>query len=112
MADEALPETESKNNVQSLDTALQKTVDLDSPIQRGNKKVTSVIVRKPTSGALRGVALTDIIRMEVQSLVKVLPRITDPSLTEAEVRDINPADLFQLGEVVTGFLLPKKYQES
>jgi hypothetical protein len=107
MANEA-----DKNNVQALDTALQKTVELDAPIQRGNKKVTSVLVRKPNSGALRGVALTDIIRMDVQPLVKVLPRITDPALTEAEVRDLDPADLFQLGEVVTGFLLPKKYQEN
>ena len=106
MADEA-----EKTNVENIDTALQKSIDLERPIQRGNKKVACVIVRKPDSGALRGLALTDIIRMDVQPLIKVLPRITEPALTEAEVRGLDPADLFQLGEAVNSFLLPKKYQE-
>lgn len=50
--------------------------------------------------------------MDVAALTKVLPRITDPALTEADVRDMDPADLVQLGGVVAGFLLPKSAREA
>src|SRR5690554_5970409 len=89
------------DNVQASDTALQRDIELDRPFKRGNKNVTTVTVRKPNSGALRGVSLTDLIQMEVQPLTKILPRITEPALTEAEIREMDPADLFQLAEVVT-----------
>lgn len=93
-------------------TALTETIELDSSIQRGSQTVTEITVRKPKSGALRGVALTDVLQMDVTALTKVLPRITDPALTEADVRDMDPADLVQLGGVVAGFLLPKSAREA
>lgn len=94
----------------TIDTALHKSVDLDAPIKRGNSTVKSIVVRKPNAGSLRGAALTDLLQMDVQTLIKVLPRVTEPALSEAELRELNPADLFQLGEAVSSFLLPKKYQ--
>lgn len=86
-------------------------VTLDEPLQRGNQTVTELQIRKPRSGALRGVALTDVLQMQVDALTKVLPRITEPALTEAEVRNLDPADLVQCGGVVAGFLLPRKARE-
>lgn len=88
-----------------------ETVTLDTPIQRGKQTVTEVTVRKPLSGALRGVALTELLQMDVTALTKVLPRITEPALTDAELRNIDPADLVQLGTAVTGFLLAKRFKE-
>lgn len=87
-------------------------VTLDYPIKRGSKEVDEITVRKPRSGALRGVSLTDVLQMDVTALQRVLPRITEPSLTEAELRDFDPADLVQLGTAVTGFLLPKRLRET
>ena len=103
-----------KTNVTTADLpkAVTETVTLDSSIQRGSQTVTEITVRKPKSGALRGVALTDVLQMDVAALTKVLPRITDPALTEADVRDMDPADLVQLGGVVAGFLLPKSAREA
>ncbi|KAA0016669.1 phage tail assembly protein [Salinicola corii] len=89
----------------------ETVVALDYPLKRGSKQVHEIVVRKPRAGALRGVSLTDVLQMEVTALNKVLPRITDPALSETELRDIDPADLFQLGGAVTGFLLPRKYRE-
>jgi hypothetical protein len=45
--------------------------------------------------------------MDVAALAKVLPRISDPALTEVEVARMDPADMVQLGGVVAGFLLPR-----
>lgn len=94
--------------VAKLPSTPTETVELDSPIQRGKTTVSEIQVRKPKSGALRGVSLSDVIQMDVQALTRVLPRITEPALTEPELRDMDPADLFQLGNVVSNFLLPKR----
>ncbi|SDJ88301.1 phage tail assembly protein [Billgrantia gudaonensis] len=85
-----------------------ENVTLDTPLHRGKQTVTEVSVRKPLSGALRGVALVDLLNMDTQSLHKVLPRITEPALTEAELRQMDPADLVQLGSKVSRFLLGKR----
>ncbi|MEQ4541148.1 MAG: phage tail assembly protein [Billgrantia sp.] len=87
-----------------------ETVELDTPLTRGSQTVTHVTVRKPLSGALRGVTLTDVMNLDVQALTRVLPRITEPALTEAEVRNMDPADLVQLGSEVANFLVPKKHR--
>ncbi|SDG27214.1 Phage tail assembly chaperone protein, E, or 41 or 14 [Onishia taeanensis] len=108
-----------KNTEQAQDTTVAElpkqeteTVELDTPITRGKAVVNEIMVRKPKSGALRGVSLTDVLQMDVTALSKVLPRITEPALTDGEIRDMDPADLVQLGGVVAGFLLPKKAREA
>lgn len=85
-----------------------ETVQLDTPIQRGEQTIDALQLRKPAAGELRGVALTDLLQLDVGALCKVLPRVTQPSLTESEIGKLDPADLVQLGGVVAGFLLPKR----
>jgi len=65
-----------------------------------------------TTAETGGVTLTDVLQMDVQSLTKVLPRISEPALTEADIRNMDPADLVQLGTAVSGFLLAKRFKES
>lgn len=89
----------------------QENVPLDTPIVRGQQTISEVVVRKPMSGSLRGVSLQDLLSMDVLALRKVLPRITTPTLTEAEVERMDPADLVQLGVAVTGFLVQKRFKE-
>jgi hypothetical protein len=38
----------------------------------------------------------------------VLPRISSPTLTEFDVREMDPADLVQLGVAFADFLLPNR----
>lgn len=86
-------------------------ITLDEPLKRGEQTITSVSVRKPASGELRGVALSDLLNLEVNAVIKILPRVTSPSLTEQEIARLDPADLVQLGSKVAGFLLPKSVRE-
>lgn len=83
------------------------TIVLDTPIIRGEQTITEVSLRKPASGELRGVALTDVLQMDVAALTTLLPRITTPMLTQQDVRKLDLADLFALGQEVSGFLLKK-----
>ncbi|MBI2306105.1 MAG: phage tail assembly protein [Rhodocyclales bacterium] len=82
-------------------------VTLDTPIKRGDTQIASVTVRKPLGGALRGASTRRLLDMETDDLVTVLPRITDPVLTAADIHQMDGADLLQLGGAVAGFLLPK-----
>ncbi len=83
------------------------SITLDTPIKRGDQVITTVDLHKPNSGALRGVALANLLQMDVESLALVVPRISAPPLTKHEVLAMDPADLLQIGSEVAGFLLPK-----
>ncbi|MFV0662775.1 phage tail assembly protein [Denitromonas sp.] len=86
-------------------------VPLDTPITRGEQEITEVTLRKPDSGALRGTNLADLLQMNVDALVTVVPRISTPTLNSIEVQGMDPADLVQIGKEVAGFLLPKRLTE-
>lgn len=83
-------------------------ITLDSPIQRGEKTIEKIVLRKPTAGELRGMALSDVLQLQVDALVKLTPRLSSPALTEPEMRELDPADLVQIGGVIAGFLLTKR----
>lgn len=84
----------------------QVTVKLDEPIKRGDIEITEITVRKPNTGALRGVRLQALMEMDVLSMTEVLPRITQPALTKPEIMVMNPGDLISLSIEVVTFLLP------
>lgn len=87
-----------------------KPIPLEKPISRGEGdkaiKITSLNLRKPESGELRGIVLSDLLRMEATSVMTVLPRISDPVLTPQEVAKLDPADLFACAAEIANFLLP------
>ncbi len=100
-------ETDATKNVTKADEN-SKLVKLDNPVTLpGGRVVDSIIVRKPNSGALRGLALTDIFRLQTEAIQTILPRVTEPMLVKQEVQKLEPADLVALGSAVMSFLLPK-----
>jgi Phage tail protein E. len=84
-----------------------RTVPLDTPIQRGEQKVDTLQIRKPSSGELRGLSLVDLGQLKVDALTKLLPRITMPPITAAEAANMDPADLLACGAEIGSFLLQK-----
>lgn len=90
----------------------EEVVPLDAPIQRGETTITEITLRKPNSGALRGVTLLDLAQMDVLALRKVLPRISEPTLTDHEIGQMDPADLTACAVVVASFLVQKSAREA
>lgn len=82
-------------------------IPLETPILRGETSISAITLRKPAAGELRGVVLSDLIRMESTAVMTVLPRITDPALTAPEVASMDPADLMACAMEISSFLLPK-----
>ncbi|OSK22891.1 phage tail protein E [Escherichia coli M056] len=81
------------------------TVVLRSPVTRGEMTITEVTITKAMChpGALRGLKLFEVMQGDVESLIKLLPRVTSPQLTEADVYMLDNADFSALGLRVVGF---------
>ena len=79
---------------------------LENPIKRGDTLIETITLIKPNAGTLRGVSLQDVATSDVNALIKVLPRMTYPSLTEHEVVNLELPDMIALAGQVIGFLSP------
>ncbi|MCA8880397.1 MAG: phage tail assembly protein [Rhodobacteraceae bacterium] len=76
---------------------------LSRPILRGKTEIAALTLREPGAGEMRGLKLFDILQMDVSALIRLIPRISDPGLSEAEVAGLGPADIAKLGVAVVGF---------
>lgn len=84
-----------------------RSVALDAPIVKGETTISTLQLRKPRSGELRGLSLVDLGQLKVDALKKILPRIAQPTITEADVDNLDPADLLAIGAEIGGFLLQR-----
>ena len=88
----------------------ENVVTLENPLKRGDQVVSTITLMKPNAGTLRGVSLAAVANSEVDALIKVLPRMTSPSLTDQEVAALELPDLVALAGQVVGFLSPSSAQ--
>lgn len=83
------------------------TVTLEEPIVRGDQKIESLALRKPTAGELRGIKLADLLHSDVGSVLALLPRISSPTLTPQEAANLDTADLAAVAGEVIGFFMTR-----
>ncbi|MFY2089915.1 phage tail assembly protein [Achromobacter xylosoxidans] len=115
MTDKTTPHLDQKTADQPaavIDTPDLKSVDLDEPIKRASGEITRVLIRKPKAGALRGVNLMALVQVDVQALRTVLPRVCDPILTPAEIGELDPADLLNVGAALASFFMSKAERQA
>ncbi|MBU1605791.1 MAG: phage tail assembly protein [Gammaproteobacteria bacterium] len=86
-------------------TAETAPVTLNAPVVRGETTITDLTLRKPKAGDLRGLTLQDVLQSDVAALIKLLPRISSPALTEHEASELEADDLAEIGGTVFGFFM-------
>ena len=96
------------NQTQDLPTAIMQntdieTVTLDTPIVRGDTVISQITIRKPKAGALRGLSLTDVLKLEFDAIAKLVPRVASPVLVEHDLADMDLADFTKVATAVVGF---------
>lgn len=84
-----------------------EAVTLSSGTRRGDTLIRAVVLRQPTAGELRGTNLLDVMQMNVDAMLKLIPRISTPTLHEPELARLDPADFTALATKVIGFFVPK-----
>ncbi len=80
-------------------------VMLSTPIARKGGNLAEITLRKPKAGALRGLKVEDLYTTDVNSLMVLLPRITEPPLIAEEIEDLETEDLIELAGAVKGFFM-------
>lgn len=80
-------------------------VPLSTPIEIDGKKVTEITLRKPKAGELRGLNMVNILQMDITTMFKLLPRITQPPLSEVQLSaEVESEDFTKLaGQTVVFF---------
>jgi len=80
-------------------------ITLTKPFKRGDKQVTEVLIREPVAGELRGVNLAELMQMEVNTVGKVLERVSEPMIDSATFSGFNPRDLTNLSVGLISFFV-------
>lgn len=86
-------------------------ITLVEPIVRGETPINTLVLRKPKAGELRGLSLKDLLTSDVGTIITLVPRISDPILTDAEAAMLDPADFAEIGGVIRGFFLTMAERE-
>jgi len=77
---------------------------LKKPLKNGKDKITEINIKSPNAGALRGLSLTDLADLKVDAILKVIPRITDPIITEEQAEALSFGDLIAVGGALAKFI--------
>ncbi len=88
------------------------TIPLVKPIPLSDddkvSQISTLRLRRPDSGAFRGLSLARLGQMETRSLAALLPRISLDRIREAEIHVIDPVDWMRIANEVGDFLLPRR----
>lgn len=98
------------NDIQHNIAAIQpdsQTIQLDTPLMMGDLAIEAIDLAKPNVAALQGVKIADLLQGDVTAICTVLPKISTPALTKAQVLQLEPSDLAQVGGAIMLFLQPK-----
>ena len=79
-------------------------IELATPVGSGKTKITSITLRRPGSGELRGLKLADLVQGDVTAVTRLLPRITQPTLVDQEVAAMDVFDLTRCADEIAVFL--------
>lgn len=84
---------------------MNKQVTLIQPIMRGENEIKEINILKPNIAALKGLKMFDVMQMDVDTYCQLLPRVTSPSLTKADVLNLDPIDFTALSSEVVSFFV-------
>lgn len=86
----------------------ENTVTLSRPIKRDKESIDKVCITEAMAhpGSLRGLKLYEVMQSDVDSMFKLLPRVTEPMLTEVELMTMDTRDFTALVTAAVTFLAP------
>ncbi|WP_249962227.1 phage tail assembly protein [Histophilus somni] len=77
-------------------------ITLSKPLVMGEKTIDTLEVREPNAGDCRGINLMDLFnKLDTGAYMQLLPRITTPSLTAAQVASLSLMDMAKFVEAVS-----------
>lgn len=93
---------------------MAEVIQLDTSFKlESGQEVTEITITDTMKqvGALRGLKLYDVMTSDVDSLIKLLPRVTSPRLTERDVSQLPIPSFNALAIGIANFLVPSSPPE-
>ena len=85
-----------------------RKIELKEPFKIGETEVRELVLRRPTPGDLRGLAVSQLANMDADTFYEFLPRIISPAMTEDQVIEhLDLAGLVKTMAAVSEFLQGK-----
>lgn len=82
---------------------VQVEVSLKKPVKHGDSSISRVIVCEPTESSLRGLTLTDVLKLDSEALRILIPRLTTPTLHANHTAALCAADRLRLALAIQSF---------
>jgi len=79
------------------------SVKLANPVKRDEETIKKIELRKPKAGELRGLQLTSIQMQDIDTMITLIPRVSN--LNEREVINLETEDFAALSMGVLGFFV-------
>ncbi len=100
-----------EQNLDAIQDPNIKSIKFDVGFKRGEQTITEVVIRKPKTRALRGLTLVNVLQLDVDTMAKLAPRITTPTMSENDVYDLDPVDVTKLCKEVISFFVKTEEED-
>lgn len=80
---------------------------LENPIPREGGDLSAISLRKPAAGELRGLNATALMQGDITAVITLLPRISDPFITESEAAALEAEDIMEAAGLIVGFFMTR-----
>lgn len=81
-------------------------IDFATPLELGEgRRIEGVTLARPGVAALRGLQLALVQVQDVSQLTRLIPRITTPALTPAQLEALDPADFAAIANQISLFFV-------
>lgn len=98
--------TDTKTEKSELQKLADNAFNLKNPIKRGETSITTLTVKEPNAGSLRGVSLASLAALEVDVIIKLAPRILSPLITQEEANALCLTDIMSYGNKLAQIMSP------
>jgi len=88
-----------------------QNVALNNGPEVAGVRIAEVTVREPSAGELRGLSIGAIATMDVAAMIRLLPRITEPALSAAQIEALGAYDFGELAGRAAGFFMTAPQEE-
>ena len=82
-----------------------QNIPLSNAIERGKTKISEVLIRKPKGGDLRGLSLMLVAQSDYDTMVKLIPRVSEPVIHKHDLDDMDVSDLMDVTMGVASFFV-------
>lgn len=81
-----------------------KQITLEKGVKLGENTINDITITKPVVAHLKGISLTKLFNFETDELMKLIPRVTAPSIPQPALSNMDVTEFMTLVGEVVGFL--------